>query len=80
MINDGDNLYALIRRYIGEYVSLMDVEDLGENVYYDVISIVDRALISEVLEKTDGNKIKTARILGLNRNTLHSKIKKLDIS
>lgn len=44
-----------------------------------VLNAVEKPLIEQVLEKTGGNKIKAARILGINRNTLHSKIKKFGI-
>ena len=40
----------------------------------------ERPLISKTLEFCKGNQIKTSKILGINRNTLRSKIKKLNIS
>ena len=48
-------------------------------LYKFVLRAVERPLIETVLEKTYGNKIKAAKILGINRNTLHAKIKKLGI-
>ena len=36
-------------------------------------------IIEKILERSDGNQVMAARILGLNRNTLHKKIKKLNI-
>ncbi|MFH1504067.1 MAG: helix-turn-helix domain-containing protein [Candidatus Omnitrophota bacterium] len=32
-----------------------------------------------MLKKTEGNQLETAKILGINRNTLHTKIRKLNI-
>jgi DNA-binding NtrC family response regulator len=49
-------------------------------IYELVIRGVEKPLIEIVLSKTRGNQLKTSRILGINRNTLHSKIKKLGIS
>ncbi len=48
--------------------------------YNDLIGEVDKATIEVVLELTGGNQIKTADILGINRNTLRKKIQNLDIS
>ena len=51
-------------------------------LYKNVLEIVERPLIEMTLQKTDGNQKKAAKLLGINRNTLHSKIKtlKIDIS
>lgn len=49
-------------------------------VYKAVISNTEKMLIEKALEKTSGNQILAARFLGLNRNTLHSKVKKLNIN
>ncbi|MBN1871368.1 MAG: hypothetical protein JW800_02230 [Candidatus Omnitrophica bacterium] len=48
-------------------------------LYKFLLDIIEKPLIENVLTKTNGNQIKAARILGINRNTLHSKIKRLDI-
>ena len=49
------------------------------NLYDMVIPEVERSLILMVLKETKGNQIKAAGLLGINRNTLRSKIKKLGI-
>ncbi|MBI4686545.1 MAG: hypothetical protein HY756_02010 [Nitrospirae bacterium] len=49
------------------------------NLYDTVIPEVERSLISMVLKETKGNQIKAANLLGINRNTLRDKIKKLKI-
>ncbi len=49
------------------------------NLYDMVIPEVEKALIIMVLKETKDNQIKAATILGINRNTLRSKIKKLGI-
>jgi two-component system nitrogen regulation response regulator GlnG len=45
-----------------------------EDLYDEVISRVERPLIELVLERTGGNQLKAAEMLGLNRNTLRKKI------
>jgi DNA-binding NtrC family response regulator len=49
------------------------------NLYDMVIPEVEKSLIVMVLKETNGNQIKSAKLLGINRNTLRSKIKKLKI-
>lgn len=50
------------------------------NLYDMVIPEVERALIMMVMKETGGNQVRAARLLGINRNTLRSKIKKLGIN
>ena len=49
------------------------------NLYQMVIPEVERALIMMVMQETQGNQIKASKLLGINRNTLRSKIRKLGI-
>lgn len=49
------------------------------NLYDMVIPEVERSLILMVMKETKGNQVKGAKLLGINRNTLRSKIKKLGI-
>jgi len=52
----------------------------GESDVYDtLIQRVERELITQVLETTQGNQAEAANILGITRTTLRSKIKKLGI-
>ncbi|HLF18946.1 MAG TPA: helix-turn-helix domain-containing protein [Candidatus Omnitrophota bacterium] len=66
----------------------MDLADKIENsfialqdggIYRYIIEDTERLLIEKALQKTRGNQILAARILGLNRNTIRTKIKKLKI-
>ena len=50
-----------------------------EEIYRDVMARVERPMIETVLERTGGNQIKAAAILGINRNTLRKKITDLEI-
>jgi len=49
-------------------------------IYHTMLAQLDRHLIQNTLRITFGNQIKASRLLGINRNTLHSKIKKLGIN
>ena len=50
-----------------------------DNLYSLVIERVERPLIDLTLKKTNGNQIRAAQILGINRNTLRKKITDLRI-
>lgn len=48
-------------------------------VYDSVINHIEMIVITKALERSYGNQVQAAKILGLHRNTLSSKIKKLNI-
>ena len=47
----------------------------GERLYDRVISAVERELIGQVMQQCDHVQVKAAQRLGMNRNTLHQKLK-----
>lgn len=49
-------------------------------IYHIMLDALDKSLIKNILMVTFGNQIKAARLLGINRNTLRAKIKRLGIS
>ena len=59
------------------------VERLGGldkgDIYDLVIQRVEKPLITLVLRKTEGNQVRAASLLGINRNTLRKKIRELGI-
>lgn len=48
-------------------------------VYNQVINDTEKTLIEKALQRSFGNQSIAARLLGINRNTLRAKVKKLDI-
>lgn len=48
-------------------------------VYNKVIDDTEKLLITEALKRSFGNQSIAAKILGINRNTLRSKVRKLKI-
>jgi len=69
-----DFLEEKLKRYLKKLAKLE-----RPNLYETVISEVEKSLISIVLKETDGNQLKAARALGINRNTLRAKIKEYKI-
>lgn len=48
-------------------------------LYRYIVEAVEKPLIEYTLRHTYGNQLRAAKILGINRNTMRSKIKKLGI-
>jgi two-component system nitrogen regulation response regulator GlnG len=49
------------------------------DIYAMVLQRVEKPLITLVLKKTEGNQVRAASLLGINRNTLRKKIKELGV-
>ena len=77
--SNNTNFSSLISYFIDKYFSDHSIGFNPDNLYAKVIDEVERPLIEKTLENTNGNQIKAAEILGLNRNTLRKKIKKHEI-
>jgi len=54
--------------------------DKADQLYKCILEIMEKMLFEQVLQRTDGNQLKASRILGINRNTMRAKIKKLGLN
>lgn len=63
-----------IRRYFSENKGLPI-----NKLYAQMVAEVEKPLIEQTLIETEGNQIKAASILGINRNTLRKKIKDFNV-
>lgn len=86
---DGDTIEVMEQEDLRCRVSLKEkIKELGEALYREkkgvlyknVLETVEKPLIEYALERSEGNQLKAARILGLNRNTIRAKIKKFGIN
>jgi len=89
IIKEGDTIKIADKDSLKDLVSLEGkIIELGESLYNEkkgvlyktILEVIEKPLIEYTLERTEGNQLKAARVLGLNRNTIRSKIKKLDIN
>ena len=70
----GPDLAELVR---GEVQAALEAG--RDELYRSLLERVERPLLETVLARTDGNQIRAAALLGINRNTLRKKIAELHI-
>ena len=74
-LNSGNELARSVERSLDEYFRKLDGE--APHCIYDmVIAHVERALLTSILDRSNGNQTHAAEMLGLNRNTLRAKLAK----
>ena len=49
-------------------------------LYKSMLEVIEKPIIERALERAQGNQLKAARALGINRNTIRAKIRKLGIN
>lgn len=77
-------LYALgiqgvMEQYLSHFFELHGDILPAEGLYHCLLKEMEKPLIEITLKRLKGNKVKTAQLLGINRNTLHRKMQELDI-
>ncbi|MDD5477792.1 MAG: helix-turn-helix domain-containing protein [Candidatus Omnitrophica bacterium] len=69
---------AFIKDRVVELENSLFIEKKGV-LYKSVLEAIEKPLLEQTLERCEGNQLKAARILGINRNTMRVKINKLGI-
>ncbi|MDJ0921938.1 MAG: sigma-54 dependent transcriptional regulator [Henriciella sp.] len=69
---------TLLHRYV--MADLLKGAEDGEKIHQDILERVERPLIRLALSVTSGNKLRTAALLGVNRNTLRARINALGLT
>lgn len=72
------SLSSLIAQRLEEFFA-SHASSLPVNLYEVILPQVEHPLIVQALKATNGNQIKAAEILGINRNTIRKKIKLFNI-
>lgn len=78
-VSEPRDLSEQVERYLTQYFASFGRELPPPGLYDRVIRQVEQPLLSAALAATRGNQIRAAELLGLNRNTLRSRIRELDI-
>jgi transcriptional regulator with GAF, ATPase, and Fis domain len=74
------SLTEILEERLARTIAEMKVDPRSNgHLYDDVLHVVERTLLKSALEKTRHIQLKTARFLGINRNTLRRKMKEFGI-
>ncbi len=73
------SISAAVNSVLENYIIMQKSMDNVSGLYGIVMKEVEKALIEKILDVTRHNKRKTAKILGISRNTLSSKIDTLGL-
>ncbi len=73
------DLSEILESYLNGYFASFGLELPPSGLYDRILRQMEIPLFTAALSATRGNQIKAAELLGLNRNTLRSRIKNLDI-
>ena len=75
-----DSAERSLEEFIARETNLLfDADEDSSDIYQRIQQRVERPLLEVVLERTQGNQIRAAARLGINRNTLRKKITELGI-
>jgi len=72
-------LTSVIENYLNHYYDLHGNILPAEGLYHCLIKEIERPIIEVTLKRLNGNQVKVAKLLGINRNTLRRKIQDLNI-
>tara|TARA_B100001059_G_scaffold133376_1_gene133602 strand:- start:3151 stop:3414 length:264 start_codon:yes stop_codon:yes gene_type:complete len=68
-----------VRKAMNRYFNQLDQKNIPINVYNLVLREVEPPLLNSVMKFCNNNQSKAARVLGINRTTLRTKLKKYKI-
>ncbi|MBW3598276.1 MAG: sigma-54 dependent transcriptional regulator, partial [Planctomycetes bacterium] len=70
-VEGGDDVESFVSQRLGEETT---------DLYNETLEVMERILLTRVLNHTHGNQSQAARILGISRSSLRNKLRTLDIS
>ena len=69
-----------VRKAMRRYFNQLDKKNIPIDVYELVLKEVEPPLLISVMKFANNNQSKAARVLGINRTTLRTKLKKYNIN
>tara|TARA_B100000214_G_scaffold271393_1_gene201706 strand:+ start:294 stop:560 length:267 start_codon:yes stop_codon:yes gene_type:complete len=69
-----------VRKAMNRYFNQLDQKNIPIDVYQLVLNEIEPPLLYAVMDFSNNNQSKAAKILGINRTTLRTKLKKYNIS
>jgi two-component system nitrogen regulation response regulator GlnG len=79
-ISSAATLSEFVENHLAKYFAGFQPGLPPEGLYHRIIQQVEAPLINASLAATSGNQIRAASLLGINRNTLRTRIKELGLS
>ncbi len=73
------NLSQLLERMFASFVKKIKHGN-NKGLYALIIAEIEKPIFNLALQETDGNQVKAARLLGVNRNTIRKKMKAFKIT
>lgn len=77
-LNGSNEIGRSVEKSLDEYFRKLDGE-APHGIYDMVIGTVERSMLAAILHRAGGNQTQAADMLGLNRNTLRTKLSKYGI-
>jgi two-component system, NtrC family, nitrogen regulation response regulator GlnG len=72
------SLEEIVRKKLTSFFSKWEGYEMSD-LHDEVLKRVEKPLLELILKKTKGNQVRAAKILGINRNTLHKKLNEMGI-
>lgn len=77
---EADGLSSTVERHLRAYFDAHEHDLPASGLYDRVLQEIERPLLAIVLDECEGNQLRAAELLGLNRNTLRKKIRALGLA
>jgi len=78
-MNSSKGLSSSVERHLRDYFAAHEDGLPSKGLYDRVLQEIERPLLSLALSECGGNQLRTAELLGLNRNTLRKKLRILGL-